>query len=277
MGADDGSAYGRIDRGPAVNSQESPANQLSNQVSNPVVQVQDLCLTLDGNPILQNVSFEVEAGRFACLCGPNGAGKTMLLKTILNLIKPTLGRVKLFGEAPSTKLMRHRIGYVPQRKTFDRGFPATVEDVVVANLRGSWPLKVAKEERDKAAAALELVGGTDLLDRPIANLSGGQMQRAFIARALVVEPGLLLLDEPMAGVDSRGHAEYMDLLGRLADNSRLTAILITHSLEVVRRCATQLVFVVPGRVVASGNPDELLLDHHLSDLAFATHDHEHSM
>jgi ABC-type Mn2+/Zn2+ transport system ATPase subunit len=242
-----------------------------------VVQVDSVSLTLAGNQVLHDVSFDVQSGQFACLCGPNGAGKTILLKTILSLLKPTAGKVSLFGEPAPTRAARRRVGYVPQRKAFDRSFPATVEDVIVANLRSAWPLRVSKNDREKAASALDQVGGIDLLDRQISNLSGGQMQRAFIARALVTEPGLLLLDEPMAGVDARGNSEYMDLLGRLADDSHLTAILITHSLEVVRRCATQMIYLVNGRVVAAGVPADLLQDHRLSDLAFTGHDHEHSM
>lgn len=248
-----------------------------NENGSDAVRVEGLGLTLGGVAVLQEVSFAVQEGHFACLCGPNGAGKTVLLKTILNLVRPTTGRVSLFGEPSTARSVRHRVGYVPQRKGFDRSFPATVEDVLVANLRGEWPLRIARGEREKAAATLDLVGGSDLLDKPIANLSGGQLQRAFIARAMVTDPRLLLLDEPMAGVDARGNAEYMDLLGRLADNAHLTAILITHSMEVVRRCAKQLVYLVNGKVVADGSPDVLMQDLRLSDLAFTGHDHEHSM
>ena len=259
-----------------TSDQKPPATALSLS-HDPLVRVQNVGLSLAGNQILSNVSFEVAQGQFACICGPNGAGKTMLLKVILGLMPPSEGSVRLFDSRPSDRAGRSRIGYVPQKKAFDRRFPASVEDVIVANLRGSWPLIVKRRETELAKEALELVGGGSLLKRNIADLSGGEMQRAFIARAMVVSPELLLLDEPMAGVDAKGNGEFMNLLARLAADAKLTAILITHSQEVVRRCASQLIFMVKGRVMASGNPEKLLLDHQIADLAFTGHDHEHSV
>ena len=231
----------------------------------PLVTATQVNLVLDARPILTNVNLQLTAGSFTCLCGPNGAGKTMLLKTLLGLIRPGSGNINY---APGVV-----VGYVPQRKSFDRRFPATVLDMLVANLRGKWPLRVAAGERERAVAALQAVGGESLIDRRISELSGGQVQRAFIARAMVTNPNLLMLDEPMAGVDAHGNADTMNLLQGLAAEGQRTIVLITHSEQVVRQCATHLVFLYNGQIVGDGAPAKVLEDHRMSHLAFTGHDH----
>lgn len=239
------------------------------------IQVNGLSLAIEGRPILEDVSFSLERGEFLCVCGPNGAGKTMLLKAILGLAKPTLGSISLLGGPP--RAGRKRTGYVPQRKNFDRLFPARVVEVIAAHLSGAWPLMVSSAARDKAAAALRIVGGEQLLDKELRDLSGGELQRAFLARALAAEPELLVLDEPMAGVDAKGISDFTGLLSAMAKQRRLTVVMITHSLEVVEQCATRLMFMEGGKVRAYGNPAELLRDEGLRESAFTGHDHEHAV
>jgi len=212
-----------------------------------VLEVDSVTVELGGKTILDDVSFFIPKGEFLCLCGPNGAGKSTLLKTILGLVKPKTGTVQIFG----------RVGYVPQRKTFDRDFPATAAELIVANLRGKWPIHVSRDERKKAIAVLERVGGAKLVDKNLSDLSGGEGQRVFLARALVTDPVLIILDEPTAGVDVQGRAEFLELLEEISRSDELAAILVTHNLAAVSRTAERIIYL-DGRVIAWGLPNEIL-------------------
>lgn len=234
------------------------------------LEVEDLVVELGGTRVLDQVSFQAGASEFVCLCGPNGGGKTTLLKAVLGLIEPRAGRIRVLGEAPVEG--RRRVGYLPQRKGFARNFPATATDLIVAARRGTWPLRVRDPEREAARSVLARVGGESLLDRPLASLSGGETQRVFLARALVNEPALLLLDEPTAGVDAHGRAEFLALLAEVASRGSLAAVLVTHNREAVRRLAHRVVYL-DGTVVAAGLPDDVLRDESLLPRAFFGHDH----
>lgn len=243
--------------------------------TSPAIKVKGMSLAIEGRSILHDVTFTLDRGEFLCICGPNGAGKTMLLKAILGLGKPTLGTVSLFGL--SSREGRKKIGYVPQRKNFDRMFPARVVEVIAAHLSGAWPLMISSAARDKAAAALRIVGGEHLLDKELRDLSGGELQRAFLARALVADPEMLVLDEPMAGVDAKGIADITALLDNLTKQRRMTVVMITHSLSVVEHCATQVIFMEGGTVMALGKPAQILHDPRIRETAFTGHDHEHAI
>ena len=234
------------------------------------LEVEGLVVERGGVRVLDDVSLHAGASEFLCLCGPNGGGKTTLLKAVLGLIAPRAGRIRVLGEPPATG--RRRVGYLPQRKAFAHNFPATAADLIVAARRGTWPLRIRPDERDLAEAALARVGGAKLLGKPLASLSGGETQRVFLARALVNEPALLLLDEPTAGVDARGRAEFLDLLAEVKARGSLAAVLVTHNLEAVRRLAQRVVYL-DGKVVAAGPPDEVLGDQALTPRGFFGHDH----
>jgi ABC-type Mn2+/Zn2+ transport system ATPase subunit len=219
------------------------------------LEVEGLVVELSGRRILDGVSLRVEAHEFLCLLGPNGGGKTTLLKAALGLVRPTAGRITVLGETPERG--RRRVGYLPQRKAFAHGFPAHAVDLVVAARRGEWPLRVGEEEREAARAALRRVGGEALLDKPLGALSGGETQRVFLARALVNAPELLLLDEPTAGVDAKGRAEFLDLLAEVSEDAQRAAVLVTHNLAAVKRLADRLVYL-EQKVVAEGPPEAVL-------------------
>jgi zinc transport system ATP-binding protein len=206
------------------------------------------------------------------LCGSNGAGKTQLIRLALGFNTPAVGKVSLVGKHPSRS--RHLVGYVPQLKAFNRNFPATVEDVLVASVRGSWPLFCSKRERDRAAEMLDKVGGLSLLDKEIAVLSGGELQRVFMAKALIKDPRLLILDEPLAAIDTKGRARLMDLMDELRATKSLSILLITHSEPVVRRLADRVIFIERGEIVGWGDASEMLAVDSMRDVAFFGHDHE---
>jgi ABC-type Mn2+/Zn2+ transport system ATPase subunit len=219
------------------------------------LEAEGVSVRLGGRTILEGVSLTVAPGEFACLCGPNGGGKTTFLKVALGLLPMSEGSVRIFGRTPSEA--RSQVGYVPQRTAFDRDFPATCGELVVANLRGSWPMRLREAERAVARATLRRVGGEHLLDRDLSRLSGGENQRAFLARALVREPSLLLLDEPTAGVDAQGRAEFLELLTGIAREGRVACLLVTHNRTTVEKVSRR-VFYLDRRVVAEGSATEVL-------------------
>jgi ABC-type Mn2+/Zn2+ transport system ATPase subunit len=189
---------------------------------------------------------------------------------VLGLVPLATGALRVLGVEPEKA--RAAIGYLPQRKGFAQDFPATVGELLVAARRAGWPLRVHREEREAARAALRRVSAEGLLDRPLAGLSGGETQRAFLARALVTDPKLLLLDEPTAGVDAAGRAELLDLLAELSARDDLTAVLVTHNLGAVRRLADRVAYL-EGRLRSYGPPDDVLTGAPDQRPAFAGPDH----
>ena len=234
------------------------------------LRVRNVTVELGGRRVLEDVSFEVARGEFCCLCGPNGGGKTTLLKAALGTVPLAAGSIVVLGRAPA--LARREVGYLPQAKAFNPGFPARAVELILANRRGSWPLRVTAAERERARATLARVGGERLLDAPLAGLSGGELQRVFLARAIVNDPALLLLDEPTAGVDARGRSEFLDLLATVAARDDVAAVLVTHNAAAARRLADRVVYL-EGRLRAWGKPAEVL-DREWDTDAFRGHDHD---
>jgi zinc transport system ATP-binding protein len=235
-----------------------------------VLEVDGVSKRFGDKVVLDDVTFHVPIGEFLCLCGPNGAGKSTLLKAILGLIAPDKGSIRITG-LPARE-GRSKIGYVPQRKAFDRDFPASPLEVIVANLRGRWPLRITKEERDLAMAMLEKTGAASLANAQMRDLSGGETQRVFLARALATKPDLLILDEPTAGVDVGGRAAIVDLMAEISGSASIAAVLVTHNLQAIARCAERVVYLERS-VKAWGLWSELSADSDLSAIQIASGDH----
>jgi ABC-type Mn2+/Zn2+ transport system ATPase subunit len=208
--------------------------------------------------VVSNVDLAIEPGDFLGIVGPNGAGKTTLFRGLLGLLPPLEGRVERRARA---------IGYVPQREALDALFPVTVEEVVqmgaFGKLRGLRRLPAS--ERERAAACLERVGLADRRGAPFSTLSGGQRQRVLIARALMVEPELMLLDEPTTGVDRAAQARILELLVELNTSRRLAVLLVSHQISMVRSTVQRVLWVADGRVRA-GSAAELLAPENLDKL-----------
>ncbi len=237
-----------------------------------VLDLDHVSVSIKGRLILDDVSFWIPKGEFVCLCGPNGAGKSTMLKAIMGIIPATKGTIKLGGE-PLTTANLIKIGYVPQRKGFDRDFPARAVDLIVAALRGKWPVRIREDERERARVTLAKIGGERLIDKPLAGLSGGETQRVFLARALINDPSLVILDEPTAGVDARGRGELLELMTSISRSDELAAILVTHNLGAVAQTAERIVYLEHGRVLCWGLPNELLGQASLTAIAFQAQDH----
>jgi zinc transport system ATP-binding protein len=196
-----------------------------------VVKLTNVWMRYDGTTVLEDINLSVRSGDFLGLIGPNGGGKTTLLKLMLGLITPSRGEVNIMGEPPEKG--RKRVGYVPQYSLFDRDFPINVMEVVLTGRlsharRFRW---YGRADREDAAEALRAVDMLDFKDRQIGMLSGGQQQRVFVARALVGEPGLLLLDEPMSNVDAPMQEDFYELLDRL--KQRMPIVLVSHDISAV--------------------------------------------
>ena len=196
-----------------------------------VIKIKDVWVQYNGVPVLEGVSLSVERGDFLGVIGPNGGGKTTLLKVILGLITQQRGKVSILGRTPARS--RKDIGYVPQHNLFDRDFPINVWDVVLLGRYGKTGLFRRYDESDKTTAqqALKTVDMLDFKNRQIGQLSGGEQQRVFIARALVNEPKLLLLDEPTASVDATMQTEFYELLNGL--KQQMTIIMVSHDIGAI--------------------------------------------
>ncbi|MBI2868326.1 MAG: ABC transporter ATP-binding protein [Chloroflexi bacterium] len=196
-----------------------------------LVRLEDVWVYYNHAPALEAVNLVIHNGDFLGVIGPNGGGKTTLLRVILGLIEPARGRVRVLGQPP--RQSRSAMGYVPQFNLFDRDFPIKVLDVVLTGRYASAGLLrwYTRADRRKAADALEAVGMRGFRDRQIGSLSGGEMQRVIIARALVTEPKLLLLDEPTASVDPTMQTEFYELLKKLKES--MAILLVSHDISAV--------------------------------------------
>lgn len=196
-----------------------------------VVRLEDIWVHYNGTPILEGITLSVEQGDFLGVIGPNGGGKTTLLKVILGLITPSQGKIWVLGKPPERS--RNNIGYVPQYNLFDRDFPISVWDVVLIGRYGRAGLlrRYSGEDRRTVQEVLQTVGMLDYKNRQIGKLSGGEQQRVFIARALVSNPELLLLDEPTASVDPTMQTEFYELLERL--KQQMAIVLVSHDISAI--------------------------------------------
>ncbi|MBL8047665.1 MAG: ABC transporter ATP-binding protein [Chthonomonas sp.] len=205
---------------------------------------------------MRDVDLQIPAATATAIIGPNGAGKSTLLKAILGLVPPVIGEVTVFGD-PLSEAIR-RVSYVPQRETVDWDFPIQVLDVVLMGTyrEVGWFRRPGASERERAREALAKLGVADLAHSQIGQLSGGQQQRVFLARALVQASDLMILDEPLAGVDAATEEVIFDLLAELVREGK-TILAVHHDLDTVR-ANFQHVVLVKGGVVAAGGAGEVL-------------------
>ncbi len=200
-------------------------------MSKTIIEIQNLNFSYNGQPVLVDVNFNLQAGDFMVMIGPNGGGKTTLIKLMLGLLKADTGTVRIFGQSPQS--VSHRIGYVPQDVHINKNFPVSALDVVLmGNIRpGRGWSRPSRQDRAAAMEALRLVEMGAFGNQRIGELSGGQKQRVLVARALVTNPELLFLDEPTASIDTKGQGEFYALLKEL--NKTITIIIVSHDLMVI--------------------------------------------
>ncbi|MDB4867192.1 MAG: transporter ATP-binding protein [Cohnella sp.] len=201
-----------------------------------IVTLDDVSFSFGTKPVLSNLSFHIQERDFVGLIGSNGAGKTTLLQLIVGLLKPDSGRIELFGMPADRFKERDLIGYVPQRSNFNPLFPATVREVVMSGLFGRRKLfrRVTRQDTIQCEDALRTMHIEDLADKRIGELSGGQQQRVFLARALISNPQLLILDEPMAGIDAETQENFFHLIRHMHQKHNITFLMVSHDIEMMR-------------------------------------------
>ncbi len=193
------------------------------------VELNNVSMKYNEQYVLQDINFSIEEKDFMAIIGPNGGGKSTLLKIILGILTPDNGDVKVFGREP--KRARDLIGYLPQNLSFDRDFPINVYETVLTGRYHGLFKGYNKNDKEAVLRALKDVEMKDLMDRQISKLSGGQMQRVFIARAIVREPKLLLMDEPMASIDPEMQRSFYELMSQL--KNKMAIVLVSHDVGAV--------------------------------------------
>ena len=238
----------------------------------PAIRCEGVSFSYDAQPILSDISLDIDALDFSCVVGPNGGGKTTFLKLLLGLLGPTTGSIRIFGDSPAAN--RHRVGYVPQHLHYDPFFPVRVLDVVLMGRLHlhTWG-RFSKDDCQQALAALERTGMAERAQDPFSALSGGQRQKVLIARALAGNPDLLLLDEPSANIDLKGTRDLYTMLQEL--NRDVTILLVSHDLGFVSK-VVKSVLCIRGTAVfhpTSEISGEIIQELYGLDMRMIRHDH----
>lgn len=217
-------------------------------MSHTVIETNNINMVFDGLVVLEDINISINKGDYVGLIGPNGSGKSTLIKIILGLLKPTSGSVKLFNCELNKFSDWQKVSYVPQKKGSDlTEFPFTALEVIT----------MEGVSKSVAIESLKKVGLADKANVAISKLSGGQQQRVFIARALVSNPELLILDEPTSGVDQDSQSDFYKLLSNLNKENKITLILVSHDIDVVAHEVTHLL-CINKKLICHGKPHELL-------------------
>jgi len=241
-------------------------------LSEPVIAARDLAVDLGGSRILRDISLEVHRGEFVALLGANGSGKSTLVRTLIGVLPPAAGTVHLLGADITRRagVPWQRIGYVPQRSTATAGVPATVVEVVRSGLLAAGRLRPPRDADARVRRALERVDLADRGHRAVAELSGGQQQRVLIARALARDPEVLLLDEPLAGVDAANQASFARTMAGLREDG-VTVLVVLHETGPLAPLITRALVLRHGSIVHDGEPPPAAPGHDHDD-----HDHLHA-
>ena len=237
-----------------------------------IVEIQNLTVQYPDVKALDNVSFEVNQGDFLGIIGPNGAGKSTLFDSMLGLNTKYKGTIKFFGEdIKKSKNYLKEIGYVPQKPIFEKNFPVTVTDVVRMGLRN-------ESDENKIDEILQQLWIHELRDRRIGDLSGGQQQRVFIAKALITNPKILILDEPVTGIDQQSIDLFFSILRELNSKQKITIIWSSHDLDAVNKLANH-VACLNRTLIFHGESEEFFSNDELvkqySEASMQEHMHHH--
>jgi zinc/manganese transport system ATP-binding protein len=234
-------------------------------IDSEVVRAERLEVSYGERPVWHDATFTVRRGEFVAVIGPNGAGKTTLFRMLLGLQRPVGGSLTVFGGLP--RRGNRKIGYVPQRHTIDNETHIECEALVRMGVSGGrWgPGFAFRREHIAAAEALHAVGATEFAHKSLGSLSGGELQRIFLAEAMVGGPEMLLLDEPLSNLDIRRSRELVDLVAGLVRSRRVTTLLVAHDINPLIQYLDKVIYIANGKV-ATGTPGEVLTSERLSAL-----------
>ena len=240
-------------------------------MDNTVIKIQDAVVSYREDVALQGVSLDVEKGEFIGIIGPNGAGKTTLLTVINGLGKLVHGEAWVLGSwlnGRNRSNLRKRIGYVAQVENIDPRLPINVRETVMVGCYGRLGLfhRPTRAQWQKVDDVLEMVGIAHLARRPIGHLSGGEYQRAAIARALVQQPEIFLLDEPTASIDKKAQREILSLIQLIHREYHTTTLFVTHDLRTLPSTCQRLILMKDGKIWQQGSPESMLREEVLSEL-----------
>ena len=215
--------------------------------------------------VWHDATFEIGRGEFVAVIGPNGAGKTTLFRLLLGLQRPSAGSLEVFGSAP--RRGNPRIGYVPQRHTIDNETHVAADALVRLGASGArWgPGIHVRAHREASERALEAVGASELGSKSLGSMSGGELQRVFLAEAIASQPEMLLLDEPLSNLDLRRTRELVELVHGLVVSRHVTTLLVAHDINPLIECLDKVVYIANGNV-ATGPPEKVLTSASLSEL-----------
>ncbi|MFT9496564.1 metal ABC transporter ATP-binding protein [Anaerosolibacter sp.] len=248
-----------------------------------VIQIKNVSFGYDQNLVLDNINLDVYEGDYVGIVGPNGSAKSTLLKLMLNILKPRKGNIEMFGQDIEKFKDWGRIGYVAQKATsFNTSFPAMVEEVVGANLYSHIGLfrGLNKAHREQIQEALKVVGMDSYCKRLIGNLSGGQQQKVFIARALVSAPKIIFLDEPTVGIDLKSQGEFYKLLEKLNKEMGITIVMISHDIGMITEKVSRVACMGDKRLVTHHNCcnvplSEVMTQFYGDQMKLLVHHHPH--
>ena len=245
----------------------APSGQACAPMAGPIVAARNLAAAYGSVPVWADATFEIAPGEFVAVLGPNGAGKSTLFRLLLGLLRPAAGSLNVLGRPPGRG--NPNIGYVPQRRPIDPDLRLAGAEFVKLGLTGHrWGFGRRKDRTwldGKVADAVGAVGATDFVDHPIGTLSGGELQRLMLAQAIIGEPGLLLLDEPLANLDVRNQGGVANLVGALARARQMSVLLIAHDVNPLLPVLDRVMYVARGRVTI-GRPGEVITSERLSAL-----------
>lgn len=225
-----------------------------------IISIENLSFAYNKENVLQDIILSVDEGDFIGIIGCNGSGKSTLMKLLIGQLTPSKGKIKLFNEDLNKSNKLNKIGYVPQISLSSGAtFPATVEEVVMANLYSKIGFMrfPKKEHKEKVKEALRIVNMEEYSKRLIGNLSGGQQQRVMIAKALVSDPKIIILDEPTTGIDAKSEEQLYDLLNKLNKESNITIIIVSHDFAKIQQYTNKIFVVENNKVSLMKNENEL--------------------
>ncbi len=238
------------------------------------IEIKDVSVKFGSYTALDRLNVEIAASSFVSIVGPNGGGKSTLLKLMLGLIEPGEGEVRLFGRRPMA-LDPALLGYVPQIKTLDRSFPARAFELVATGVLGKWPHIMDKGTKKRSLEALDSVGALHIARRPLSKLSGGELQRVYLARCLVKKPQLLILDEPSTGIDLKGEKDISHIIDEFHTGTKATIIMVTHDWESAYHHSDR-VLLLNRELICFDEPECAFREDNLRR-AFGHEGHKHDM
>jgi zinc transport system ATP-binding protein len=225
-----------------------------------IVEVKNLYFKYDKEWVLEDINFSLEENKFMAIIGPNGGGKTTLLKLILGFLKPTKGDIKIYSLPP--KKASYMIGYVPQHTNFSLDIPITVFDIVLQGRLKKNKFFYSKKDKQIALKTLERLNILNLKDRKIKDLSGGQRQKVLIARALVSEPKIIIMDEPTSAIDIKGQKEILDLIEKI----NITRIVVSHDIKILLRNVDKIAYIHKKAIIHEGPKLNIPKDAHFCEV-----------